>query len=334
MEQDKEETHSDDNTIHVERIYGNGYTYCAFTTLIKWKGSYYLAFREGSTHVSPGDYGIIVILKSIDGENWVVSQKLSVNEVDLRDPNLSIMPDGSLYLLCGARKKIDNDTYATSTLYSISADGIFEYLNDIKISFDKNEYTSFWVWRIEWFNNIGYGTVYAKGRDGIYHAFLVSTNNGTTFNYISMMDIGNSPTECRIRLLGDGTMVALMRNDYTKSKGGYIGKNLPPYTNWEWKETNIPFAGQDFVLINNNVFAVTRTKQNGQEKTGLFLIDLDGNVYWQYILPSYGKASDTAYGSICKNEKDYWVSYYSMHETKKPAIYLARISNNYITFSD
>lgn len=315
--------HSYDKTICVEHIYGEGKTYCAFTSLIKWNGSYYLAFREGSSHVSSGDFGKIVILKSVDGEKWDVSQRISVDGVDLRDPNLSIMPDGRLYLLCGARKKKQDNTYITKTIYSIGDNGFFESMNDIKTQFDNN--SSFWIWRIEWKDNIGYGTAYTKGEDDVYHAFLVSTIDGIHFDFVSEMNVGYSPTECRVRFLADGTMVALMRNDYNKSQGGYIGISFPPYTNWEWKVTNVPFAGQDFILIKDNIFVVTRTKQNGEEKTGLFILDLNGSLQWQYMLPSYGKSSDTAYGSICSTDEEYWISYYSMHETTKPSIYLAKI---------
>lgn len=327
------DNHADVDSIIVEHIYGNGNTYCAFTSLIRWEDSYYLAFREGGTHVSPNDYGIITILKSIDGKNWTISQKISIDKVDLRDPHLSIMPEGSLYLLCGARKKTARNAYITTTLCSIGENGIFESLTDIKTSFDINECTSFWIWRIEWFGNSGYGTAYAKGKDGINHALLVSTHNGIVFDFVSMMDIGSSPSECRARILKDGTLVAIMRNDYTKSRGGFIGKSQPPYTYWEWKETNIPFAGQDFVILNDKLFVVTRTKTVGAEKTGLLLVDLNGYIYWQYFLPSYGSKGDTAYGSICINDEDYWVSYYSMHETSKPGIYLAKIPTTFIPFS-
>ena len=103
------------NDITVERVYGNGDSYCAFTSLLKVDNKYYLAFREGDSHVREDDYGVIRILESDDGHCWSLYQILSLDCVDLRDPNLSVRPDGKLLVLCGARILMPNGNSITKT---------------------------------------------------------------------------------------------------------------------------------------------------------------------------------------------------------------------------
>ena len=55
-------------SVAVQRVFGTGDTYCAFTSMLDHEGNYYIAFREGETHVQDGDYVVIRILKSTDGE--------------------------------------------------------------------------------------------------------------------------------------------------------------------------------------------------------------------------------------------------------------------------
>ena len=70
--------------------------YCAFTSLIKYKGKYYCSFREGESHVfdSQGKAeGRTRILQSKDGKRWRSVFLGSKSGIDLRDPKLSVMPD-------------------------------------------------------------------------------------------------------------------------------------------------------------------------------------------------------------------------------------------------
>ena len=75
----------------------------AFTSLIEYNAHLYCAFREGKTHVDKtgGDNGKIRILHSVDGLVWESVDVISKKGWDLRDPFLSIRPDGRLTLSCG-----------------------------------------------------------------------------------------------------------------------------------------------------------------------------------------------------------------------------------------
>ena len=290
--------------ISVNKIYGDGSTYCAFTSLVKRANVYYLAFREGASHVAPSDYGVIRIMSSLDGVNWTLMQTLSVNNTDLRDPDISIMPDGKLMILCGARMLTDGDTYITRTYYSIEN--------------SNNHFSQ---------DRVGYGVCYGDG--GIA---LVKTIDGKTFDVVTHLDVNGEPNECQIRFDANKTAYMMVRRSGETGQGlnGYMGISNPPYDQWKWKELSIYLAGQDFIIDKNRIVVATRMTQNIGDRTSVWFGNLFGEFGWCYTLPYGGESgkSDTAYAGLLDEEKEYWVSYYAIHEGEKPSIYLVKLSKN------
>ena len=310
-------------SVTVQRVYGSGDTYCAFTSVLEHEGSYYIAFREGETHVQDGDYGVIRILKSTDGEKWNLYQTIKSDNVDLRDPNLSEMPNGNMLLICGARRKTETGEFSTSTYYSIEEKGgVFADVEETIIPVEFEGALCRWIWRLTWNNDEGYGVIYGK-RDGKYYVSLLKTTNGKEYEKVTDFNVPGEPTETKVRFMQDGTMIALVRRGYKEK--GYMGKSKPPYTEWNWQELSIYLAGQDFIIDGDNIICSTRLSTNIEERTAIWYGDINGNFQWNYILPSSGTNSDTAYSSILKKDGEIWISYYSMHESQKPCIYLAKI---------
>lgn len=95
-----EETAFQKHVVSVERIWGRA-GHSAFTDLVRFRGDLYCAFREGSGHI-PGRNGVIRVIRSEDGMNWESVALLQERHVDLRDPKLSVTPDGRLMLNTGA----------------------------------------------------------------------------------------------------------------------------------------------------------------------------------------------------------------------------------------
>ncbi len=85
--------------IRVTRIYSDD-NYNAFTSLLKFNGRFYCAFRSGEAHVYGRD-GITTIISSKDGKKWKEIASLSVPGYDLRDPKLSITPNGNIMVIIG-----------------------------------------------------------------------------------------------------------------------------------------------------------------------------------------------------------------------------------------
>lgn len=314
--------------LKVKHVYGDGATYCAFTSLIKRDGIYYLAFREAETHVAPGDYGVIRIMQSTDGDTWMMKQTLMANEIDLRDPDLSIMPNGKLMLICGARllDKAKN-LYVTRTYCAFeNEDGLFSYVQPANLPIEVQWETSSWVWRVTWHKGVGYGVCYGGGLS------LLKTTNGMDFELINHLDISGNPNECQIRFSDNGTAYMLVRRSGKDGRGtlGYLGKSVYPYEDWEWMELGVYIAGEDFVIDGNKLVVCTRMTQNIGDRTSVWFGNLEGQFNWCYTLPYGGEMgkSDTAYAGMLNEDNEYWVSYYAIHEGEKPSIYIARLPKN------
>ncbi len=72
----------------------------AFTDLIRFHKHWYCTYREGPGHAAGA--GTIRVLFSKDGGQWTSAALLESTDVDLRDPKLSITPDGRLMMVGGA----------------------------------------------------------------------------------------------------------------------------------------------------------------------------------------------------------------------------------------
>src|SRR4029450_1004926 len=84
--------------VSVEKIWDRG-AHNAFTDLIRWRDKWYCTFREADAHV--GGDGKLRVLESAGGEKWESVALLGERGIDLRDPKLSVTPDGRLMIVAG-----------------------------------------------------------------------------------------------------------------------------------------------------------------------------------------------------------------------------------------
>ena len=103
------ESCSEEVHIKVNRIWESE-KHCAFTSLTRFEGRYYVAFREAGSHIFEADgsaRGQIRILESRNGRKWKPVACLSKEGYDLRDPSLSVTPDGRLLVSMGGSIYVD-----------------------------------------------------------------------------------------------------------------------------------------------------------------------------------------------------------------------------------
>lgn len=306
--------------VTVDKVYGDGSKYCAFTSLVKRGAFYYLAFREGDSHVGEGDYGIIKIMRSKDTKHWDQYQTLKAANIDLRDPNLSVTPSGHLLLLCGARMHHIDGYYYTKSYYAIENEGVFSEVQPSNIPPEVDDPYCCWLWKLTWNGKYGYGAAYRN--DGSSNKLtLLSTTDGINYETVTDISTDRIINETSIAILPNNEMIALFRSD----REGYICHSLPPYTEWNLKKTTIYLAGHDFIISDNQLICATRLVTNIGERTALWFGDFDGNFQWSYILPSSGAGGGTAYSGIVEESDKFMIAYYSMHQAAKPSIYLATI---------
>ena len=87
--------------VEVRRIW-NRAPHNAFTDLVRFQDRWLCVFREGLRHVSPD--GSIRVISSSNGRDWSSAALLRLAGADLRNPKITITPDGRLMILAAAAR--------------------------------------------------------------------------------------------------------------------------------------------------------------------------------------------------------------------------------------
>ena len=286
----------------------------AFTDLLRFKDRWFCVFREGTGHVSHD--GKIRVIVSGDGDAWTSAALVETPDPktpDLRDPKISVTPDGRLMLVAGAanRKKgqVHHHTHAW-----FSSDG-----SDWGEAVAVGE-PNLWLWRVTWHKGAAYGVGY--GRVGERIARLYRSTDGRTFRiHVPRLFEKGYPNETSLVFLPDGTSCALLRRDGAPFTA-QLGIARPPYTEWRWKDLGVRIGGPVLVRLPDGRFIAATRRYDGGVRTSLQWLDADKGTLTEFLrLPSGG---DTSYPGLVLHDGLLWVSYYASHEGKT-SIYLAKV---------
>jgi len=294
----------------------------AFTSLLFYRDTFYCSFRQGSDH-GAGIDGVVRIIKSRDGKKWESVVTLKKQGYDLRDPKLSLTPDGKIMVIMGGSVWKDREIMSQLSHVSFSdhAGNIFSEPQPINIPTGiRSDYD--WLWRVTWHNNTGYGVMKQQNRDNPEHITkkisLLETNNGVDYKLIKKFEgLGDNSTESTVRILPDGEMFMMVR----RNPEGLWGRSKPPYMEWTWTGAGMRFGGPDFIQLNDNYFIAGARIYESTSGTGLFLVTKDGKFSKILRLPSGG---DNSYPGLVIVKDKLYVSYYSSHEGRTN-IYFAEI---------
>lgn len=294
----------------------------ALTDLIFYKNCWFCIFREASQHEF-GRNGAIRLIVSKDGEEWESIAYLKEKGVDLRDPKLSVTPDGRLMMLVGGTIYSRQKYVSRQSRVSFSDDGTT--WTPFQLIIEPHE----WLWRITWHKGKAYGASYSysnikKKRDE-WNIKLYESKDGIHFKYITQWPIDGYPNETTIHFLDDDSILALVRRDGPKDNRAWIGISKPPYKKWKWHVTHGYLGGPNYIILpDQRMFAAGRVLMINPygyfAKTilaELKLFDFKPMV----ILPSYG---DCSYPGLVLHKGVLWMSYYSSHEDDRASIYLAK----------
>ena len=296
--------------------------HCALTDLIHFHGLWFCTFRESDEHVYGKD-GTIRIIQSADGISWKTAAEFREEGSDLRDPKLSITPDGNLMLLLGVTIYREKKYVTRQSRVCFSKDG-FSWSPMHKVLAPHE-----WLWRVTWHEGIAYGVSYIssdpKTSNEDWIVKLYKSKNGFDYDLIQQWDIPGYPSETTVQFL-DGKMIALVRRGKGHDNHVWIGTSAPPYTDWQWSDAGHHLGGPNFIILpNKNMWAAGRiveyTPYGIFEKTCLAKMT-EKKVTPILIVPSGGE--DTSYPGLAYDGGIIWMSYYSSHEGST-AIYLAKI---------
>lgn len=294
----------------------------ALTDLIRYKNLWFCIFRESSGHVY-GRNGTIRLIVSDDGENWESVAHFKEAGVDLRDPKLSITPEGKLMLLTGGTIYEDREYISRQSRVAFSEDG--KKWTPFQLIINPHE----WLWRVTWHRGKAYGVSYSYSNiyDELaeWNVKLFESPDGIHYKLITEWPIVEHPNEATLHFLEDGQMLALVRRDGPLDKKAWIGISHPPYKNWKWHPAHGYFGGPNFIILpDQRMLAAGRVLMINPygyfAKTVLATLTLT-DYEPLVVLPSFG---DCSYPGLVYHEGELWMSYYSTHEDDTTSIYLAK----------
>lgn len=292
----------------------------AFTDLVSFGPRLVLAFREGDRHVG-GAGGSIRVLASADGVDWESRFVLSEPGFDLRDPKVSVTPDGDLFVVMGGSRYVEGqlvDRTPKVVRWSLDAPRRVQ-IEDAIIDPEVAGSTD-WLWRVTWVGDTGYGVVYQPSGEE-WGQQLVRTDDGVHYEHVATWPLTGRPSEATIRALPDGSLVALVRRD-GGDRTARIGRAEPPFSDWVFAELPVHVGGPELLVLDDGrMLAAGRLHTDEGPRTAIGEVTLDGSWRSLCTLPSGG---DTSYPGMVLEGDRLLVSYYSSHE-ERTSIYVARL---------
>ncbi|MCB1114048.1 MAG: hypothetical protein KDK62_04765 [Chlamydiia bacterium] len=290
-----------------------------FTDLIRHKDVYYLAFREAEAHQFSNN-GVIRILRSPDGLTFEPFLLVEEEGIDLRDPHFSVMPDGRLHLMMGGLK-LDQEGKIIHTGTKVAIFNEAMELEPLITPLELNE----WLWRIDWYQGVGYGVSYRYDHEEPYAVSLFKTLDGERFEKLRTFDIHEWPNETTTRFDKNGTMHLLVRRGIDWKTTALLGESKPPYDTFKWFDTGFSLGGPDFLIMDDGKLWITARLIYGTPY-GLFaltalLLKSGDDLFRKIYFPSFG---DTGYPGMSYQNGELLVSYYSTHH-EKTAIYISKV---------
>ncbi|MEX2114494.1 MAG: sialidase family protein [Pirellulales bacterium] len=315
------ETAEQKYVISIERIWDLA-GHSAFTDIIEFRDYLYCSFREGSGHI-PGLNGVVRVIRSQDGANWESVACLDERHVDLRDPKLSLTPDGRLMINCGASYYHGSQRLRIESRVAFSSSDGASFGPPVKVVFPPEMITGGdWLWRVTWHAGVAWSCVTQAPRDGERGVRLVRSDDGIHYQEVAKLDVEGA-NETTVRFLPDETMVAMIRRE-AKPPVGYIGTARPPYREWTFKPSNKRYGGPNFVRLPGGAWLAGSRNYTPSAQTQLWWLEVESGQFRDLLtLPSGGDNSYPGFAIDEPNNRIY-VSYYSSHEGKA-AIYLATL---------
>ncbi|MFT2091430.1 hypothetical protein [Paraglaciecola sp. 2405UD69-4] len=297
---------------------GNKAGHNAFVDVCHFNNWFYCCYREATNHISAD--GKICILK-VDHQGVVLNRSLiQLPSTDLRDPKLTITPDGKMLLIAYARRtNSENRTIGTRNLCWVSQTG------DSWSTHKEFAEKGWWLWRITWHQGLGYGFAYNRKQNAIN--FFTGDPRRSFHRHVtsafSLKKHGKGyPNESDI-IFNEKTAYAIIRRD-ADSYTAQLGISNFPYKRWKWTDLQRYIGGPALIKVNAELAILAgRIFEEGKLVTGVFTLNLNtAKLIKQLVLPSQG---DNSYpGLVIENDKLY-ICYYSSHEDNKSSVYMTEL---------
>lgn len=217
-----------------------------FPDLIRFRGQWYCAFREGLVHGND-DSGRARLIRSADGAKWESVKLFEWDGGDIRDPRLSVTAEGALMMTsCIAFVGLSGDSTSEveagvlrQSVTWLSRDGVTW---STAHTCPTGENT--WRWDTTWNRGMGYNVAYHGRQDS---GALFRTRDGRSWRMLKDDFFPESGgTEAALAFPDKNLAVCLARQPSTKD--GVVNAKLgvcreSSFQEWEWKKIQLDWAG-------------------------------------------------------------------------------------------
>ena len=312
--------------LKIWKVYGDG-RHNAFTSLVRWRGCLYLAFRSGTRHVRPGypDGQIRILCSKDEGCSWDQVALLGSSELDMRDPKLLAMVDRLLLMSLGYRDFERRDAFVS---YTEDGHSFAPFQRAVA-----EDNMVIW-WPLQHASEFYAGGYRYHGNKKDIRSVFYRSDDGLRWRCVSVVHDVPWANESALVMEADGSATMLVRNDGQRlnppASDGHpvIAKAQPPYTHWKTQRLDRIVQGFAVYRLADGYLVAGRIYENEATHTAVFFCD-GHRLTRLCTLPSGG---DTGYPGIVGEECRVWMSYYSSHdesptpEIPHPAsIYLAEL---------
>jgi hypothetical protein len=298
----------------------------AFTGCCWFKGSLYVAFRQGDAHADP--QGKLLVLRSRD-EGVTFDHVATIRgQFDTRDAHL--FTDGERLYCCGFEYE------GTPDLFHSGCSSTDNGLN--WTPWQRYEGTRHYIlWRPRFWQGKYYCAAYGEfATNESWAVAWFESEDGLRWKMMRELLRGPElPSECSFDFRKDGEIVMIVRRDFKKHTP-LLGRSKPPYDRWEFVELNVELHGPVLWLVGPEIWTAGRWfAAPGIAHVGVFSVE-NNRPTLRCVLPS-GPGFDCSYAAVSRfpgNLRRYAFSYYSNHtapddpradQWSKTDIYLADI---------
>ncbi len=219
-----------------------------FPHLARFNDHWYCSFREGMTH---GNHisGRGRVLRSSDGVHWESVALLESDAGDVRDPRLSVTPDGRLMLNSSIRYLSDAAPLEVVNGVEVQRRSV-TWLSEDGLDWSGPHFCptgiNTWRWDVAWYEGYGYSFGYS-GKDNAGTLYRTSDGKNWEVWKENAFPRSGGYNEASLAFGADGVAYCLLRG--RGARGGQdatIGVSHPPYNDeWTWQAADVVLPGSD-----------------------------------------------------------------------------------------
>jgi len=316
----------------VRAIYDDG-KHNAFTDMCRFHGRLYLTFRSCPDSHMLHTSSRILVMSSLDGNDWSLVASFGVPDRDVRDPHLLVFRD-RLHVYSGAwlvhtdDHERDIDEMTGHCIHTV--DGA-HWSEPVQLNGTDGHY----IWRAATNGERAYlcarrkrvaGEPTQHGDRSAIAAALLSSSDGYRWREVGML-MESHGNETAFVIEENGDLIGVARGDGPGSRvPATLVRSSPPYSTWRRDPLNTDVGGPMIARWGSQYLVGGRSyAQPDSPRTALWWLEPD-RLELAALLPSGG---DTSYPGFVQLAPDHaLLSYYSSHEGSRThlapsAIYLA-----------